>query len=68
MSPKTLPSESWPAVPARNLRGKVPKLGEHCPGGGRGEKGDTTLTGADELYNDEAFRAKAGRLNRFLVS
>ncbi len=25
-----------------------------------GKKGDTTLTGADELYHDEAFRAKAG--------
>jgi len=24
-----------------------------------GRKGDTTLTGADELYHDEAFRAKA---------
>ena len=24
-----------------------------------GKKGDTTLTGADELYHDEAFRAKA---------
>jgi len=24
-----------------------------------GRKGDTTLTGADELYDDEAFRAKA---------
>ena len=23
-----------------------------------GRKGDTTLTGADELYHDEAFRAK----------
>jgi hypothetical protein len=24
-----------------------------------GRKGDTILTGADELYHDEAFRAKA---------
>ena len=24
-----------------------------------GKQGDTTLTGADELYHDEAFRAKA---------
>jgi len=41
------------------LRAKFPSSASTVKMEVEGRKGDTILTGADELYHDEAFRAKA---------